>query len=54
MFLATLYFALPLLGKSRPLLAFSSRVFNRGSLAAATLEMRVGAFSVGGGSFARG
>lgn len=54
MFLATLYFALPLLGKSRLLLAFSSRVFHRGSLAAATPELRVGAVSVGGRSFARG
>lgn len=32
MFLATLYFALPLLGKSRPLLAFSSRFFHGGPL----------------------
>lgn len=47
MFLATLYFALPLLGKSRPLLAFSSRVFHRGSLAAAAPELRVGSVSVG-------
>lgn len=54
MFLATLYFVLPLLGKSRPLLAFSSRVFHWGSLAAATPELRVGALSVGGRSFARG
>lgn len=54
MFVATLYFALPLLGKSRLLLAFSSRVFHRGSLAAATPELRAGAVSVGRRSFARG
>lgn len=54
MFLATLYFALPLLGKSRPQLAFSPRVSQRGFLAAATAELRVDAESVGGRSFARG
>lgn len=48
MFLATLYFALPLLGKSRPLLAFFlPRVFQRGSLAAATRELRCGYLGFG-------
>lgn len=51
MFLATLYFALPLLGKSRPPLAFLLPSPSEGVLAVAPPNFSAVALGVGGRSF---